>query len=316
MLRMSFSTEWSRLFITGNGQLYTFATQGRGDLYRVTDVQVSVPAAPRDSDTIGRMLGYAALEWRWPYVGTVDMGNTTLVVEPIVQLVAATLGGNPVGLPNEDSTGSEFDELNLFSPNELPGLDLWTGGSRSNIGVRATAFLPGGSIEAMLGQDFRTAPDPNFAPGSGLGGERSDIVGRFKLQLPPMFDLVHRFRIAPKGGSLRRNEVYLTASYGGSAINLSYLKLSQNTADPALGPREEIAINANVAFYGNWSAFAEVRRDLEVSKTLDSGAGLRYEDECFVAIFGFRRRDTRDRELTPSSSIFLRLGLKTGLTNG
>ena len=45
------------------------------------------------------------------------------------QLIFASGGGNPQGLPNEDSTSFEFDATNLFSPNPSPGYDLWTGGT-------------------------------------------------------------------------------------------------------------------------------------------------------------------------------------------
>lgn len=315
MYRGSASVDWLRPFISDNGQLFTAEGLVRSDVYHITDARFSIPTAPHDDETIGRALGFAALEWRWPFESKAVFRDTILVVEPIVQLVAATRGGNPIGLPNEDSTGSEFDETNLFSPNELPGLDLWTGGSRSNVGVRATAFLPEGSVEATLGQDFRTSPDPNFAPGSGIGGERSDIVGRIKVDFAPYINLVHRFRYNPEDGTLRRNEIYLKASYGASSIDLNYLKLAQDAADPALGPRQEINLTATIGFYRYWGVFLETRRDLELGQNIESGAGFRYEDECFMAQFGVQRRDTTDRDLRPGTSIILKLGLKTGFSD-
>ena len=314
-LRGSASADWLRRFVTPSGQLLTFDVLARGDAYRVTDAKASVPLAPSDSETIGRGLGYAAAEWRWPFARQAGPG-TTIVIEPIVQLVAASGGGNPVGLPNEDSTTFEFDETNLFNPNEFPGLDLWTGGPRTNAGVRATAFFPGGSLEGILGQDYRMRRDPTFLPGSSVGDERSDIVGRIKLSVAPYIDLVERFRIDPVRSTLRRNEVYVTATIGHSTFNLSYLKLSKEPADPSLGAREEVTFDTSINFYGYWSVFAEARRDLQQSRTLDSGAGIAYEDECFTARLGFRRRDTTDRDLRPSSSIILKIGLKTGFSDG
>ena len=314
MYRASTSADWLRSFTSDSGQVFTAEAMGRGDLYYITDAKFEVPTAPRNTETIGRGLGFAALEWRWPMVSEDVFRDTNFIVEPIAQLVAATQGGNPAGLPNEDSTSSEFGVTNLFSPNELPGLDLWTGGSRSNIGVRATAFLPQGSIEATLGQDFRTSPDPNFAPSSGLGGERSDIVGRIKISLKPNIDLVQLFRYNPEDGTLRQSEVYLKASFGASSVDLSYLKLAQDPADPTLGPRQEINLTATIGIYRYWGLFAATTRDLELGRNIVAGGGFKYEDECFMAQLGFQRRDTTDRDLRPSSSIILRLGLKTGLT--
>ena len=167
--------------------MLTFEALARSDVYYVNDDGRSGPrSAPRDTQTIGRALGFGMVEWRWPFARQIGVNrNTTLVVEPIAQLIVASSGGNPRGIPNEDSRSFEFDATNLFSPIQTPGLDLWTGGTRSNIGFRATALLPTGSIEATLGQNFRFRSDANFAPGSGLGEQHSDIVGQIKFQFPP-----------------------------------------------------------------------------------------------------------------------------------
>jgi LPS-assembly protein len=316
MGRGSFSADWLRMFITDEGHVFTVDTLLRGDLYHINDRLLSDPSAPFDNDTLVRGLGYAALEWRWPFVGRAGFGETSLVIEPIAQLVLATGGGNPEGLPNEDSTTFEFDETNLFDPNEFPGLDLWTGGPRSNLGVRATAFFEHGSIEATLGQEFRSRRDPNFTPGSGVGDTRSDIVGRLKIQFPPYLDLTHRFRLDPVRQTLRRNEIYLTGAYGRSTVEISYLKLSQETTDPGLGPREELNLTGILNVTGNWSVFAETRHDLQINRWLDAGLGVIYEDECFIAQVGYRNRQTTERDLRPSSSVIVRFGLKTGLMTG
>jgi LPS-assembly protein len=316
MARGSLSADWLRTLVSRGGHLLTIDIFARGDLYHVNDVRASEPLSPFDSDTLHRAVGYAAFEWRWPFAGQTGFGESALVIEPIVQVVAATGGGNPDFLPNEDSTTFEFDETNLFVPNEFPGLDLWTGGPRSNVGVRATAFFENGSMEAIVGQEFRSRQDPAFAPGAGVGDTRSDIVGRLKIQFPPHIDLVHRFRIDVENQTLRRNEVYMTASYGRSSLDLSYLELSPETTDPGLGPREEINVTGRINVAGNWAVFAEVRRDLEAERWLDAGVGLFYEDECFIAQIGYRHRRATERDLRPSSSVILRFGLKTGLPGG
>jgi LPS-assembly protein len=312
VVRTSASADWMRQHISEGGHVFTFDAFARGDLYYVNEV-MGFPALDSDDQSIGRALGYGMLEWRWPFVRQTDFYGATLVVEPIAQAVAATGGGNPPGIPNEDSTTFEFDETNLLIPNEFPGLDLWTGGPRSNVAMRATAFFGPGSVEAMLGQEFRTRADPNFAPGAGVGDTRSDIVGRLKVQFPPYLDLVHRFRIDPVNSTLRRNEVYVTANLRSSTLTLSYLKLDPESTDPGLGPREQVAADATLAVYGYWSVFGSIRHDLAQSRTIEGSAGLRYEDECFMALFGFNRRETTDRDLRPSTSLILKIGLKTGL---
>jgi LPS-assembly protein len=288
----------------------------RGDAYHIAQAKFDVPTAPKDTETIARALGLGMLEWRWPFVGEVNIPNTTLVVEPIVQLVAASTGGNPKGLPNEDSTSFEFDATNLFSPNPSPGTDLWTGGTRSNVGLRGTALLPKGLIEATLGQDFRTTPDPAFAPGSGFGDSRSDTVGQIKIQFPPNITFTEQFNISPKDGTLRRNEIYLKAVFGRTIVDFSYLNLPPTAANPTLGQQEQINLNTTIEVYNDWAVFAEARRDLSNAKMLESGIGMKYEDECFIASFGFHRRDTATLNLKPATYVTFRLGLKTGFTGG
>src|SRR5258706_876059 len=173
------------------------------------------------------------LEWRWPFAR--DVGDTSVVVEPIAQLVMASGGGNPRGLPNEDSTAFEFDVTNLFSANPSPGLDLWTGGPRSNVGLRASALLPYGTVSATLGEQFRFTSGSSFPAASRLNDNKSDIVGQFKIDLPPNLSLTHQFNIDPSDGTIRPIEVNLAAKPGVSVVNLSYLKLPQSAADPTLG---------------------------------------------------------------------------------
>ena len=317
MVRGSTSADWQAPFITRGGHVFTLEGLLRGDIYYIGDATFSAPSAPQNTETIGRLLGYGMLEWRWPFTRQIEFANTsTLVVEPIAQLVVASSGGNPIGLPDEDSRSFEFDATNLFSPNQSPGLDLWPGGTRTNVGMRVTAFMPRGSVEATLGEEFRSTADTAFAPGSGIVGTRSDLVGQIKIRFPPNLILTQQFNIDPGDGSLRRNEVYLKAMFGRSSVEFSYIKLPPTAADPSLGEQEQINLDATVFIYQNWGIFAEARRDLAKAQMLESGIGIRYEDECFIASLGFHRRDTETLNLKPSSAVIFRLGLKTGLTGG
>jgi len=313
MLRGSVDADWRRPFTTNDGQLITVEAFARGDVYHIEDATFDVPGAPKNTETIGRGLGYGMLEWRWPFVGETMFRDTTLVVEPIAQMVVASGGGNPVGLPNEDSTAFEFDITNLFSPNPSPGLDLWTGGPRSNVGVRATALLPNGSVEATFGQQFRFNTDASLPTGLRLNNDTSDLVGQFKIEFPNI-SLTHQFNIDPDDGTIRRNEIYLRARFGRSLVNLSYLKLPQSAADPTLGEQEQINLNTTLLLYRNWGIFGEARRDLAKGQMLESSIGITYDDECFVVSLGFHRRDTATLNLKPSSAVIFRIGLKTGYT--
>jgi LPS-assembly protein len=315
MLRGSADADWRLPYTTGNGQLISLETFLRGDAYYVGDATFDNLSAPKNTETIGRALGFGMLEWRWPFVGQIGgkiIPDTTLVVEPIAQFIEASGGGNPLGLPDEDSRALQIDATNLFSANPSPGLDLWLGGPRSNAGVRATALLPEGSVQAMLGEQYRFTADSTLPSNLGLTEGSSNIVGQFKIDFPPNISLTHEFSIDPRDGSVRSNEVYLRARRGLSVIELSYLKLPPSTADPSLGEQEQINASATVILYRNWGVFGEVRRDLAKGEMLESGLGLTYDDDCFVAALGFHRRYTTILNLPPASSVIFHVGLKTG----
>ena len=109
-------------------------------------------------------------------------------------------------------------------------------------------------------------------------------------------------------GNVQRNETYLTGTYGRSSTRISYVQLASTLGLPA---RQEVNAQMDVNFYRNWQAFAAIRRDLIADQTLDNEFGLGYEDECLGIALAYRRKYTSDRDLPPSTSIILRLNLKT-----
>ena len=316
MLRGSSDADWLFPYTTDNGQILTFEVFTRGDAYYIRDAMAEAPNAPTSTETITRALGYGMVEWRWPFVGQIDgrfiPDNTSLVVEPIAQLISATNGGNPRGLPDEDSLGFALSATNLFNPNPSPGLDLWTGGTRGTFGFRSTALFPSGQIVALFGEEYHLTRESDLPAGLGLNNKASDLVGRISIDFPPNFSLTHQVSFDPRDGSIQQNELYVTGKFGLSTVELSYVNLPPNSADPSLGHQEEINLNSTVILYRNWGVFAVARRDLAQGKMLEAGFGLTYDNDCFVAALGFNRRYTTVLDLPPASSIVFHIGLKTG----
>ncbi|HUO98164.1 MAG TPA: LPS assembly protein LptD [Rhizomicrobium sp.] len=301
--RLTAEARWRLPMVTGNGQLWTFQLDARGDVYH-TDTPAPLPTS---SHYVTRGLPYAALDWRWPFISTNSSGKS-IVLEPIVQLVAQPYGGNPNSIPNEDSLSAEIDDNNIFSFDQVPGYDLVESGPRANLGMRAESRFESGYVEALIGQSFRLKSDPAFANIPGLSDTRSDAVGRFSIKFPPYIDLTNRIDVDEQTGNVRRDEVYLTGTYGRSSTRISYVQLSPTLGLPA---REEVNAQLDVNFYRDWQAFAAIRRDLKAQQTLDNEFGLGYEDECFGISVAYRRKYTTDRDLPPSTSVILRLKLKT-----
>ncbi len=142
------------------GQLLTFQLDARADVYHVSD-----PTAPGSSDKyISRGIPYAALDWRWPFINNIAK-DRSLILEPIVQAIAQPYGGNPAGIPDEDSAAFELDENNILSFDQLPGYDWWKAGA-PECRPACARRVPVGSVDAVLGETYRLKPDPIFDPDS------------------------------------------------------------------------------------------------------------------------------------------------------
>ena len=308
--RLTGEMRWRLPFVTEAGQLLTFQADVRGDVYHVNNSNpLFDPGIPAGSHFVERGLPYIAADWRWPFVSG---GKAPLIVEPIAQVILAPYGGNPPGIPNEDSTDIELDETDLFSFQRMPGYDLWESGPRANVGVRTEAYFPSGSIEVLVGQAFRLKPDPVFAADSGIEGKTSDLIGRYTIKFPPYLSLTHRIDIDETDGAINRNEVYLDAHAGRSSLEVSYVRLPQAVAALGITSREEVNGQMTVGFFDHWLAFAGARRDLQASQMIDSEYGLGYDDECLGISLSYQRKYTRDRDVLPATAILLRFNLKTG----
>jgi LPS-assembly protein len=299
---------WKRPAILGNGQIWTFVLDARGDAYHFDYPRGSVVTSDR---TIERGTAYAALDWRWPFIA--EGNSRSYIIQPIAQFIAQPYGGNPRGLRIEDSQDFEFNDYNVFSFNQVPGYDIIESGPRANLGAMAEMLFPGGKVEALVGQTYRLKPDPLLAAFSGNGGSSSDVVGSFSIKFPHL-DLTDRLDIDRGNGSVRRHEVYVTGSYNRSSIQLSYVQLPQSATSLGLPSREQINAQADVNLWGNWQVFAAGQRDLANSQFLNTEYGLGYEDECLAISLAYRRKYTEDLILgvPPSTAVILRFSLKTG----
>jgi LPS-assembly protein len=313
--RATAQLRWSRQFVTDDGELLTIRADARGDAYRTTSNDpIDFPTIPTRAHYVERGLPDVGLDWRWPFVSS--GGKTTLMIEPIVQLIAAPYGDNPAGIPDEDSSGAELNELDIFSFDPLPGYDIVETGPRANVGVHTEAFFPAGSAELLVGQTFRLKADPQFGTDTGLAGKSSDMVARFSLNFPSHLSFTQRVDIDPDTGTVRRDEIYMDASYGRSSLEVSYLRLPPSAVVPGVDSREEINAQGTLGLWDYYVLYAEARRDLAASQMIDTEFGFGYEDECLGVSLSWRRQYTRDRDVPPSSSVLVRFNLKTDQTDG
>jgi LPS-assembly protein len=311
--RLTNELRWSRLFTFADGQLWTFQADVRNDLYHVDNDGLDAadyPTVPTGSHYFNRTIPYVALDWRWPFIAN-GQGGRSYILEPIAQVIAQPYGGNPAGLPIEDSRAFELDDNNIFSFNQLPGYDLVESGPRANYGFNAEALFTGGEAQLEVGQTYRLKADPILAAYTGETGTASDVIGRFSIHLPH-FSVSDRVAVDRDSGSIDRNEVAISTSFGRTSFAVSYIQEPPSVAT-GLGLQEQITAQGNVNLFQNWQAFGAIQQDVLTGQLLNTEYGIGYQNDCFGISIGYRHRYTSDlvQGIPPSTDLLVRFSLQT-----
>ncbi len=285
----------------------------RGDVYDVANAAVTDdPAYAGQNGFEYRILPRLRLGWRLPMV---KYGQSVMqTLEPIIAVVAAFDGGNPSGLPNEDSRVIGFDDTNLFASNRFTGLDRWEGGTRIDYGMRYNINARGFSVKTLVGESYRFDKNSAIPVGSGLEGHFSDVVTMIEVNVSPYLDVIHRMRLDNKSFAVRRNEANVIVGPPRFKVTAGYLDLKAGADDfdniTPLTPREEIRAGAVYRITGRWTLTGDHVRDLDRGKPISTRIGVTYEDECLRLGIAYNRLFTRDRDIEPSTSIILKISLK------
>ena len=320
--RASGVLNWTReLTFYGGVRVQPFL-QARGDFYSLGNPLLSTAAtattpgvvAP-SSDTIGRALGTVGTTISWPLLRQV--GNSSLILEPIAQLAVSPHEGTRSNLPNEDSVAFEFDETNLFSFNRFPGFDEVEGGARANVGGRANwLWGVGRSATFTVGRVFRTQPDTTFDVGSGLRSDASDWVVAATVTPYPGISAFTRSRLDKDDFSLHREEAGLDVGYARALGSLRY-SYNENGlfVDPTGVVRTGKTEDATVSFQAfplqHWGVAINATRDLEQKLTPVSQFSLIYRDDCVRVDVVYTHDETYAAAIGSSNSVQVRLTLAT-----
>ena len=306
--RVSLASDWERRITTKRGHVVTPFASVRGDIYNTDAVPIPF-TTETTSDTTIRALPTIGVDWRWPLIRPSE--NRHFLVEPIVQAVASSLGGNDAEIPNEDSISFGFDTTNLFTPNRFPGYDRWEDGQRVNVGVKTGVYWDSGShMNVTFGRSYRLQDDGPFRSNSGLDTKESDYVGAIEVNILKRLTINHQFRIDSEDGELRRNDVTASGNIGPFSGTANYI-YSKQPEGVRVADREEINLTAGVQLSKTWSVGAQSRRDLIADRVLQNSFGIFYEDECTLVSLAFTKRSFVDRDITPDDSIIFNFILKS-----
>jgi len=308
--RLSLEAGWLLPSIDSSGAVFELSTSLRGQLYQ-EDGQDRGNAQGKFSGATGRVIPQAAVEGRFPVFRR--QGTVSQIIEPIVHLVVSPFGGNPNKIPNEDSQDFEFDDTNLFTTNRFTGLDRVESGPRVNYGVKwGLHGDSGGSTTFVIGQSYRFKADDTFEEGSGLEDNGSDVVAKLHVSPGNALEIMYRTRLAKDSLEARRNEINLQLGPPSLRLSADYLFFDGQQSSGFI-EREELSFAVKAQLTRHWRSTVSAINDLntDTGGLRSTKLSLTYEDECFVFTANAARTFFQDRDLTPASSVLIRLTFKT-----
>lgn len=323
---------WRRQMIDGAGEVFTPFAQARGELYDVNNFignpKAVIPTAsafpsiydvnsvvidPKTGENNGtQLLGDAigGIQYRYPFVGTT--GPITHIIEPIAQIVAAPNSlGNQALIPNEDAKSLVFDDTTLFEIDKFSGYDRMQTGTRADVGFRYTAQLPSGAYaQIVAGQSYQIAGTNPFAPETGLGSSNSDYVTGLYLEATQNLTFSAQTRFDHETLDLERTDIGTWSKYGPLELSINYADVTFTPGFYPNQPSEEILSTGALALTEDWSLIGNVRYDLENSRPIADGVGVRYQDDCFMLAFTYEKTYIQDQDIKPDDLFLVNIALK------
>lgn len=285
--RLSLNGGYAIPFISDFGLVTTVSAWLRADAYHMDGVQVD--GQDENNVVAGRVIPRAAIEMRYPFVRGAE--GIRQVIEPAVAFIAAPNNGNPVEIPQEDSVVVELDDTNLFSEDQIPGLDRVDTGQRAVYGVSAGLYgKRGGRLTGFFGQSYRLENDNSAGDASDLREGWSDYVGRLLFSPDKYIDLLYRFRLAEHDFELLRGETSVAVGPPSLRLTGDHIYIAAEASNGLYPDREEVYADLSSQITDYWSIGLSTRRDLtEGGGPLEHGLRITYEDECFRLAAKFRR---------------------------
>ena len=306
--RLSLETRWERSFPRNSGYVLDAVLRLRADAF---DVRAGESDIATPEHRFVRVAPAAELGWRFPLMRRFAEG--LMVVEPVVQALAAPEGLNRDPIPNTDSVDVELSHASLFEPNRFPGLDRIEGGVRLNMGVRGTYQGQGGVVaRGTIGRVLRLTDERDFDQRSGLADRFSDLVGDVTVRIKGIGAAYWNFRRSPAVTGVRHDQVGAEVRLGPVETGFTYVRLHDDPTSLSTASSEQLGTEVAWQVTPEWRVSGYHLRDLgraAYSSTLKAGLVLSFRNECLDLSLNFLREPTRASDIPPSSSVGLKVTL-------
>lgn len=284
-----------------DGSKVTLNGRVRGDAY-------NIDGNTTNNGNVARVLPEAVIDWQKPYISP----GGTHTIAPRVMGAFSFRGGNPPGVPNEDSVAYELDVNNLFEPNRFAGLDRVETGPRLVYGLdNAWGDANATQWRLFLGQSLRKYDDNDLPQSGGAATPVSDWVGYAQGTPTDWLSFTNAFRLDNATFDLRRLDSGIQLGQYGDWkpwLRATYSFLDNETeslSTDVSAPLIELNEGQGLRFT------AGTQHDLRNGNTLEAEAGLVYRRDCYEISFTTRRRGFVNGDIQPSTDYLLNIQLLT-----
>jgi len=315
-IRASGGLDWSKNFIAPGGiEIKPFAN-GRYDYFEIEPEDLS-------ADSFERTLGQAGVDIRWPFIKPGK--GVDFIIEPRVQITQSFGDGKLENFSRIDNSGNEvslfqdsldidLDQALFWSSNKSTGFDFWQEGFRADLGASFIADWQKGRAHVFIGQSYASGFDDSFALGSGLAGDKSDIIGLFELELGRNFRSTTRVRYDDDDNTFSRIDSGLRYSNNRFSLDARYFRLDSAarffTTEPG-APTEEISGGVTLNLAKNWSTRYRATHDIDLDTTRRQSLSLIYDDDCTRVELIYRRNRNNLGVVGNNSGLGIRVSLLT-----
>jgi LPS-assembly protein len=291
---------------------------------------------------VGEAIPGAGTEWRYPLIDQTSW--STMIFEPIAQIVVRPDENPSAAQINEDSQSLVFDDTDLFDWNRFSGDDRFEGGTRVNYGAQYALMMDnGGYANLMVGQSYQLdglnsyAMQDALAVGlaSGLDQRASAYVTRLQFSPSSNFSFIAKDNFDPTTFASQRIDVMGDAHFADFEGSLEYARY---VAQPAIGnylTREGLSPTLKLNFAKDFSLSGDVVLDLSrhlfnedlgtitpVPSIAGVGVSAGYSNDCatvsvsYTSVFQADLMGADERNQTVALSLQLRTLGDTQIRSG
>lgn len=307
--RLDTSVYYRLPMVTAGGHVLEIKPQLRADVYNTSDnlvLNTGTGLLEEHDGTYGRFVPELQAEWRYPLIRRFT--ESSLILEPHVQVIAGMGDVSSNKIPNNDSLSLEFSDWNLFSTNPYPGYDVVEEGVRVNYGIHGDWDYKTGNVAFLVGQNYHTDSDNLFPYSKDLTQSHSDYVGSAEWNYAEYGSLGFRFRMGDDDYALNRSELWSLFNISPVTLKVNYVNIKE---DLYLEDVEDLNVRGIVKLNKNWSWQGLARTDLSSNGGLIHwGTGLIFDNECLTMATSLNRQYISDRDVEPNTSVKLQVFLK------